>query len=127
MRIGVIGCAGRMGRANLREVLGTEGYGLEFTECLTGNSSRVESPLMDYLTAWVAEIDPGAHCLPTISTGYSDSRTFRAAFPDCVAYGFFPFRHMQLSEVTSLPHARNERIECAFHRVPAPGDRRPDG
>ena len=97
--------------ARLREVLGTGGYGLEFTECVTGNSSRVESPLMDSLTAWVAEIDPGARCLPTISTGYSDSRTFRAAFPDCVAYGFFPFRHMPLSELTSLPHARNERID----------------
>lgn len=28
MRIGVLGCAGRMGRANLREILGTAGVGL---------------------------------------------------------------------------------------------------
>ena len=28
--------------------------------------------------------------------GFTDSRTFRDAFPDCVAYGFFPQRDMTL-------------------------------
>jgi acetylornithine deacetylase/succinyl-diaminopimelate desuccinylase-like protein len=97
--------------ARLREVLGAEGYRLEYTESLVGTASAVESPLMDALNEWVSEMDPGARCLPTVSVGYSDSRTFRAAFPDCVAYGFFPYRHMPLSQVTALPHARNERID----------------
>jgi len=97
--------------ARLREVLGTDGYRLDYTESLVGNASTVESPLMDALGDWVSATDPGARCLPTVSVGYSDSRTFRAAFPDCVAYGFFPHRHMPLSQVTALPHARNERID----------------
>ncbi|HVD58850.1 MAG TPA: M20/M25/M40 family metallo-hydrolase [Thermoleophilaceae bacterium] len=97
--------------ARLREVLGAEGYRLEYTESLVGTASAVESPLMDALNEWVSKMDPGARCLPTVSVGYSDSRTFRAAFPDCVAYGFFPYRHMPLSQVTALPHARNERID----------------
>jgi acetylornithine deacetylase/succinyl-diaminopimelate desuccinylase-like protein len=98
-------------RARLCEVLGTDGYRLEFTERLVGNSSPVESPLMDALVECVSAMDPGARCLPTVSVGYSDSRVFRAAFPDCVAYGFFPHRHMPLTQVTALPHARNERID----------------
>jgi acetylornithine deacetylase/succinyl-diaminopimelate desuccinylase-like protein len=95
----------------LHEVLGTEGYRLDYTECLVGTASAVESPLMDALGEWVSGMDPGGRCLPTVSVGFSDSRTFRAAFPDCVAYGFFPHRHMPLSQVTALPHARNERID----------------
>ncbi len=97
--------------ARVKEVLGAEGYRLDFTESLVGMASAIESPLMDALGAWVSGVDPGARCLPTVSVGYSDSRTFRAAFPDCVAYGFFPYCHMPLSLVTALPHARNERID----------------
>jgi acetylornithine deacetylase/succinyl-diaminopimelate desuccinylase-like protein len=97
--------------ARIREVLGGEGYRMQFTERLVGNSSPVRSPLMDALREWVSAMDPGARCLPTVSAGYSDSQTFRAAFPDCVAYGFFPHRYMPLAQVTALPHARDERID----------------
>jgi acetylornithine deacetylase/succinyl-diaminopimelate desuccinylase-like protein len=98
-------------RARIEEVLGSEGYRLEFTERIAGNSSAVDTPLMDALAAWVGETDPGARTLPSISTGYTDSQAFRAAFPDCVAYGFFPIRHMSLAQLESLPHARDERID----------------
>jgi acetylornithine deacetylase/succinyl-diaminopimelate desuccinylase-like protein len=97
--------------ARSREVLGADGYRIEYTERLVGNSSPVESPLMDALRDWVSAVEPGARCLPMVSAGYSDSQTFRAAFPECVAYGFFPHRHMPLAEVTALPHARDERID----------------
>ena len=97
--------------ARLREVLGPDGYRIEYTERLVGNSSPVESPLMDALCDWVSAMDAGARCLPTVSTGYSDSQTFRAAFPECIAYGFFPHRHMPLAQVAALPHARDERID----------------
>ena len=33
---------------------------------------------------------------------FTDSRTFRAAFPECVAYGFFPQREMTLYETSPL-------------------------
>ena len=42
--------------------------------------------------------------------GFSDSRWFREAFPDCVAYGFFPQRSMDLFEVMPLVHGADERI-----------------
>ena len=38
-------------------------------------------------------------------------RWFRDAFPDCVAYGFFPQRHMTLFEAAPLVHNADERID----------------
>jgi acetylornithine deacetylase/succinyl-diaminopimelate desuccinylase-like protein len=95
----------------IREVLGEEGYGLEFSERVVGNSSPVQTALMDHIRAWVAEHDPDATCVPTMLPGFTDSRTFRAAFPECVAYGFFPHRHMGLYEAAPLVHSADERID----------------
>ncbi|MDQ3677631.1 MAG: M20/M25/M40 family metallo-hydrolase [Actinomycetota bacterium] len=95
----------------IREVIGDEGYRLEFTERVIGNQSPVRSPLMDAIESWIAEHDPGARVVPTILSGFTDSRTFRDAFGDCVAYGFFPHRHMSLYEVAPLVHAADERID----------------
>ena len=66
---------------------------------------------MDAIRDWVAENDSGARCVPTMLPGFTDSRTFRAAFPDCVAYGFFPHRHSELHETAPLIHSANERID----------------
>jgi acetylornithine deacetylase/succinyl-diaminopimelate desuccinylase-like protein len=98
-------------RERVREVLGEDGYRLEFTEQVVGNASPPQSPLYDALSGWVERSDPGARVLPTISTGYTDSRTFRDAFPECVAYGFFPVRHMSLDLLSELVHGRDERID----------------
>jgi len=95
----------------IREVLGEEGYRLEFTERVIGNESPVRSPLMDAIEGWVAEHDAGARIVPTMLPGFTDSRTFRDAFPECVAYGFFPHRHMSLHETMPLIHAADERID----------------
>ncbi|MEA2217501.1 MAG: hypothetical protein QOJ35_127 [Solirubrobacteraceae bacterium] len=97
--------------ARIREVLGEDGYRLEFTERVVGNQSPVDSPLMDAITAWIAEHDPGARVVPTAMPGFTDSRTFRDAFPDCIAYGFFPQRHMTLYDSMPLIHAADERID----------------
>jgi acetylornithine deacetylase/succinyl-diaminopimelate desuccinylase-like protein len=98
-------------RTRLREVLPSDGYRLEFTEKIVAGSSPPDSPLMDALRGWTEQSDPGARLVPSISTGYTDSRTFREAFPECVAYGFFPQRHMSLGDVNALVHGRNERID----------------
>jgi len=95
----------------IHEVLGEDGYRLEFTEQVVGNSSPVRSELMDHIEAWVAEHDPQATCVPTVLPGFTDSRTFRDAFPDCVAYGFFPHREMTLYEAAPLVHSADERID----------------
>jgi len=95
----------------IHEVLGGEGYRIEFVEQVVGNQSPVESPLMDAITDWVREEDPEAQVVPTILPGFTDSRTFRAAFPDCVAYGWFPHRHQTFYETSPLIHSADERID----------------
>ena len=46
-----------------------------------------------------------------ILPGFTDSRHFREAFPECVAYGFFPHRHQSLLQTAPLIHAADERID----------------
>ena len=100
-------------RARIEEVLGPNGYDLEFTEKVVGNSSPPDTALMDALRGWVAREDPDARVVPTMLPAFTDSRTFRAAFPECVAYGFFPQREMNLYETSPLVHSRDERIATA--------------
>jgi acetylornithine deacetylase/succinyl-diaminopimelate desuccinylase-like protein len=84
---------------------------IDFIEQIAGNRSPLRSPLMDALGEWVAQRDPQARTVPTIFPGFSDSRHFRAAFPGCVAYGFFPQRHQSLLDTQALMHAPDERID----------------
>jgi acetylornithine deacetylase/succinyl-diaminopimelate desuccinylase-like protein len=95
----------------IHEVLGGDGYALEFTEQTIGNASPVDSPLMDAIRDWIAANDPDARVVPTMLPGFTDSRTFRAAFPEATAYGFFPQRHMTLYETAPLIHSADERID----------------
>ena len=43
--------------------------------------------------------------------GFTDSRTFRDAFPECAAYGFFPHRVRTRFETDPLIHGADERID----------------
>jgi acetylornithine deacetylase/succinyl-diaminopimelate desuccinylase-like protein len=100
----------------LREVLGDEladGVELSFLEEVVGNGSATDSPLMDAIKAWVESEDAGARVVPTMLPAYTDSRTWRDAFPECVAYGFFPQREMTLGEMWPLVHGKDERIKAA--------------
>jgi acetylornithine deacetylase/succinyl-diaminopimelate desuccinylase-like protein len=97
--------------ARIHEVLGGTGYRIDFQERVVGNASPVESPLMDVIRRWVAANDPGAVVVPTILPGFTDSRTFRAAFPELVAYGFMPHRYMTLYDTAPLVHGADERID----------------
>jgi len=98
-------------RRGIAEVLGDDGFAIEFTEQVVGNRSPMRSALMDAIGAWVAERDPGARVVPVILPGFTDSRHFRAAFPECVAYGFFPQRHQSMLETAPLVHSADERID----------------
>jgi acetylornithine deacetylase/succinyl-diaminopimelate desuccinylase-like protein len=101
-------------RQGLAEVLGEENgapWRIEFTERVPGNGSPIQSQLMERISAWVAEHDPGAEVVPVILPGFTDSRHFRAAFPECIAYGFFPHRHQPLVETAPLIHSADERID----------------
>jgi acetylornithine deacetylase/succinyl-diaminopimelate desuccinylase-like protein len=96
--------------AAAHEVLGGNGYRLEFHEDTPGNRSPTASPLMDAIAEWVDDQEPGAKVAPHVLPGFTDSRWFRVAFPECVAYGFFPIRRMSLWETAPLIHSADERI-----------------
>jgi acetylornithine deacetylase/succinyl-diaminopimelate desuccinylase-like protein len=97
----------------IAEVLGPSNgdWQIDFTERVAGNGSPVRSALMDSLAGWIAERDPGAQVVPLVLPGFTDSRHFRLAFPECVAYGFFPQRHQSLLEAAPLVHGADERID----------------
>jgi len=109
-------------REGLAEVLGEDSDGhsptdsgpswrIEFTEQVVGNRSPASSPLMDAIADWIAVHDPGAQVVPVVLPGFTDSRHFRLAFPECVAYGFFPQRHQSMLQSTPLIHGADERID----------------
>lgn len=88
-------------------------YEIDFDEHVVGNRSPIESALMDHIGAFVEREDPGARVAPSVLPGFTDSRWFREAFPDCVAYGFFPMRTMDLFEAMPLIHGVDERVPVA--------------
>ena len=100
-------------RRRIADVLGdtADGLEIEFTEKVIGNASPLESSLMEAIDRWVRTNDPGAETVPLILPGFSDSRWFREQFPECVAYGFFPQRHMTLADTSPLVHNADERID----------------
>jgi acetylornithine deacetylase/succinyl-diaminopimelate desuccinylase-like protein len=98
-------------RMRLSELLGSgNGYELSFAETVVGNASPLESELMEHIRDFVGREDPGAAIAPYVMPGFTDSRWFREAFPECVAYGFFPQRAMDLFEAAPLIHGKDERI-----------------
>jgi acetylornithine deacetylase/succinyl-diaminopimelate desuccinylase-like protein len=100
--------------AKIREVLGDDGgWSIEFDERIVGNRSPIETPLMDAIRGWVARVDEGAAVAATGMPGFTDARWWREAFPDCVAYGFFPQRQMDLFEAAPLVHGADERVPVA--------------
>jgi len=107
------GLGEREARRRIEEVLGpaADAYELTFLEQVVGNSSPPDSPLMEAIAGWIEEHDEGAETVPVMLPAFTDSRHFRDAFPDIVAYGFFPQRHQGLFEVWPLIHSADERID----------------
>jgi acetylornithine deacetylase/succinyl-diaminopimelate desuccinylase-like protein len=104
------GMGGEATMARIREVLGEGDFEVEFVEQVVGNRSPIDSPLMDAIGGWVDARDPGAEVVPVVLPAFTDSRWFRAAFPDCIAYGFYPQRELNLFEAWPLVHGADERI-----------------
>jgi len=112
--------------ARIRGLLdGLDDLEVEFIEEVVGNRSPIESPLMDAIRDWVSQ-DDGAEAVPVMLPAFTDSRHWRAAFPDCIAYGFFPQRHQTLYDTWPLIHSDDERIDVRdlgvaasfFHELP---------
>jgi acetylornithine deacetylase/succinyl-diaminopimelate desuccinylase-like protein len=95
-----------------RDVLGdVNGLELDFTESVVGNGSPPTGELMDAIAAWLGDADPSGEAVPVVLPAFTDCRWFRAAFPDCVAYGFFPQRHQDLYTSWPLMHSADERLD----------------
>jgi acetylornithine deacetylase/succinyl-diaminopimelate desuccinylase-like protein len=94
----------------IHEVLGEDGYSVRFNETVIGNRSPIDTPLMERIQDFVKREDPEAEAVPVVLPGFSDSRWFREAFPDCVAYGFFPQKAMDLFQAAPLVHGADERV-----------------
>ena len=105
------GMEGDAAMARIRGLLGEDGLEIDFMEQVVGNRSAIESPLMDAIRTWMADEEPAAEVVPVVLPAFTDSRWFRAAFPDCVAYGFFPQRQQSVYETWPLIHSADERID----------------
>jgi acetylornithine deacetylase/succinyl-diaminopimelate desuccinylase-like protein len=106
---------GMDGEATMRRVRDLVGdhddLEISFMEQVVGNRSPIDTPLMSAIRDWVSENEPGAEAIPSVLPAFTDSRWFRAAFPDCAAYGFFPQRHQNAYEFWSMVHSNDERID----------------
>jgi acetylornithine deacetylase/succinyl-diaminopimelate desuccinylase-like protein len=107
------GLDGDLAMRRAHELLGSAADGLEVevTEAIVGNRSPIATPLMDTIGAWVREADRAGEAVPVVLPAFTDCRWFRAAFPDCVAYGFFPQRDQVWYETWPLMHSADERID----------------
>jgi acetylornithine deacetylase/succinyl-diaminopimelate desuccinylase-like protein len=97
-------------RAALADIVPEGDWTIQFADPVVGNRSPEASPLMDAIESFIAREDPGAVVAPTGLQGFTDSRWFREAFPDCVAYGFMPARAFDVFEAAPLIHGADERV-----------------
>jgi acetylornithine deacetylase/succinyl-diaminopimelate desuccinylase-like protein len=99
-------------KERIDELIGdVDGIEIDFFEQVTGNRSPIQTDLMEAIAAWVSASDEGGEAVPVMLPAFTDSRHWRAAFPDCVAYGFFPQRHQSLYDTWPLIHSDDERID----------------
>jgi acetylornithine deacetylase/succinyl-diaminopimelate desuccinylase-like protein len=97
-------------REALSNVVAEGDWTISFDEQVVGNRSAAEGPLWDAIGDFIEREDPGAVVAASGLPGFTDSRWFREAFPECVAYGFFPQRTMDMFEAAPLIHGKDERI-----------------
>jgi acetylornithine deacetylase/succinyl-diaminopimelate desuccinylase-like protein len=97
-------------RERILAALGEGEHDISFNGEVVGNRSEMDTPLMDHIRSFLAREDPEATIAPSVLPGFTDSRWFREAFPDCVAYGFFPRRALDLFDGSPLIHGVDERI-----------------
>jgi acetylornithine deacetylase/succinyl-diaminopimelate desuccinylase-like protein len=95
--------------AEIRGVLDSRDYELEWIEGQGGTRSSRETPLWEAIEAFVEEIEPEARLVPDCLAGFTDSHWLRDAF-GTVAYGFFPMRAMDPELAARLIHSADERI-----------------
>lgn len=95
--------------AELADVLGRDGYELEWIEHVGGSRSALETPLWEAVEDFLRREDPGAALVPILLPGFTDSHYLRQTF-GTIAYGFFPMRTMDAELAAALVHSADERV-----------------
>jgi acetylornithine deacetylase/succinyl-diaminopimelate desuccinylase-like protein len=95
----------------LRRALGDDlPYELTYPEPISGGTiSEIDTPLYAACASFLAEHDPDAVLLPSISTGFVDSAFMRSGW-GTVCHGFWPIRRTPLELIQAGVHNRDERI-----------------
>lgn len=76
-----------------------------------GNESPPQTPLSESLErVLTAMLGDDVDLIPTHLCGFTDSRWFREALPDVVAYGFCPHQAENACAMGGREHAKDERI-----------------
>ena len=89
---------------------GIDGWELEWISVIGGNVSEVDTPLGSAIEEVVTDMVPGAAVAPTQCLAYTDSNSFRAAWPDVTAYGFLPWLTEDYATIKGRMHNKDERI-----------------
>jgi acetylornithine deacetylase/succinyl-diaminopimelate desuccinylase-like protein len=89
---------------------GIDGWEFTWTDLTDSNESPVPTPLSEAIERVMDDLLPGCEVIPLHLTGFTDSRWFREAFPDIVAYGFCPFVAEDTATMGGREHAKDERI-----------------
>jgi acetylornithine deacetylase/succinyl-diaminopimelate desuccinylase-like protein len=85
--------------------LGMDKLSFEIIQMHDGNESTTQTPLYNAITGVLREFEPSCGVTPTLTTGGTDSRFFRATGSVC--YGFHPMR----------PDEPNDMLEKRMHGI----------
>jgi acetylornithine deacetylase/succinyl-diaminopimelate desuccinylase-like protein len=85
-------------------------WDLEWINVVRGNSSPYPTPLSEAIRTVLHRHVPDAELGNTHCVGFTDSRWFRAAHPECVAYNFDPHVEESYADVWARAHNVDERI-----------------
>lgn len=106
------GVTADVARQRVRELIGDD-VELEPLDHVESNRSAADSPLMEAIDTWCGERDRAARVVPIVMPAFTDSRWWRDAWPDCVAYGFCPTTEGTLYDLWPRMHGIDERIPVA--------------
>ena len=95
----------------LRSALaGIDGWEFEWTDVTLGNESPLPTPLSETIARVLTASVPAAKIVGVHLSGFTDSRWFREAFPEAVAYGFCPFVDEDTDTMGDRCHSADERV-----------------
>ncbi len=87
-----------------------DGWEFEWVDVTVGNESSLPTPLSESIERVLVRSVPSARLVALHLCGFTDSRWFREAFPEVVAYGFCPFVDEDTDTMGDRCHSADERI-----------------